>query len=106
MKTKLCKCGGKVRNDQCLSDGFVVDCLKCDKCGDIMFTIDQTKELIRLREANEKVKGKRKIIKVGSSIAALLPKKVKEFGINEGIVDEISVLSSKSLQIKFNRNII
>jgi len=39
-----------------------------------------------LWEANKVIKGQRKIIKVGSSIAALLPKKVESYGIKEGIV--------------------
>ena len=106
MKTKLCKCGGILKLDECLSDGFVVDCMKCNKCGDVLFTKEQTQILIKLREANKNIEGKRKIVKVGSSIAALLPKKVEDYGISEGIVDDVKVLSPNSLQIKFNKDII
>ena len=106
MKTKLCKCGGTLKLDQCLSDGFVVDCMKCDKCGDILFTKEQTQILIKLREPNKNIEGKRKIVKVGSSIAALLPKRVEDYGIKEGMVDDVKVLSQKSLQIKFSKEII
>ena len=59
--------------------------MKCDKCGETLFTT---------------------IIKVGSSIAALLPKKVKEYGIKEGVVDSVKVLSSNSLEIKFGKDIV
>ncbi len=106
MKTKLCKCGGMLKLDKCLTDDFLVDCMKCDKCGDILFTKEQTELLIKLREANKAIEGKRKIVKVGSSIAALLPKRVEDYGIKEGVVDDVKVLSPNSLQIKFNKDII
>jgi len=80
--------------------------MKCDSCGDTLFTSGQTKELIKLREANSKIEGKRKIVKVGSSIAALLPKKIMEYGIHEGLVDEVRVISSNSLEIRFNKEIV
>lgn len=80
--------------------------MKCDKCGEILFTPEQTRQLIRLREANKEIEGNRKIIKVGSSIAALLPKKVEDYGIKEGIVDSVKVLSTNSLEIKFDKDII
>ena len=106
MKTNTCKCDGKINLDRCLIEGFLVECMKCDKCSETLFTPEQTKQLIKLREANKVIEGKRKIIKVGSSIAALLPKKVEALGIKEGIVDSVKVLSSNSLEIKFNKNII
>jgi|SRR3989338_4925626 len=105
MKEKTCTCGGKIKLDKCIVDEFIVHCLKCDKCGEIMFTPEQTKELIRLRDANQKIEAQRKIIKVGSSIAALLPKKIEEYGVHEGVVG-VRVLSANSLMLKFNKNII
>lgn len=106
MKTSKCKCGGSIKLDRCLVDNFLIECMKCDKCGETLFTPEQTKQLIRLREANKEIEGKRKIIKVGSSIAALLPKKIEAYGVKEGIVDSIKVLSRNSLEIKFNKEII
>ena len=106
MKTNTCKCGGNIRLDKCLADGFLVECMKCDRCGETLFTPEQAKQLIRLREANKTIEGKRKIIKVGSSIAALLPKKVETLGVKEGLIDSVKVLSSNSLEIKFNKNIV
>jgi len=106
MKKSTCICGGKIKLDRCLMDDFLVKCLKCQKCEEIFFTPEQAKELIKLREANKKVEGKRKIIKVGSSIAALLPKKIEEFGVKAGQVDSVRILSSNSLEIKFNKNFI
>ncbi len=99
-----CKCGGKIEDNQCLAQGFLVDCLKCNKCEEILFTIEQAKEIVRLRELNKTIQNERKIIKVGSSIAALLPKKVELFGIKEGLVDTVRVLSKNSLEIKFKKD--
>ena len=106
MKTSICKCGGNIKLDRCLLEGFLIECMKCDKCSETLFTPEQAKQLIKLREANKEIEGKRKIIKVGSSIAALLPKKVESYGIKEGAVDSIKVLSSNSLEIRFNKEII
>ncbi len=106
MKTSTCKCGGSIKLDRCLVDEFLIECMKCDKCGETLFTPEQTKQLIKLREANKKIKGKRKIIKVGSSIAALLPKKVEEFGVKAGVIDSVKILSSNSLEIKFDKEIV
>ena len=106
MKTSTCKCGGSIELDRCLVDEFLIECMKCDRCGETLFTPEQTKQLIKLREANKKIEGKRKIIKVGSSIAALLPKKVEEYGVKEGVIDSIRILSSNSLEIKFDKEIV
>ncbi len=106
MKTITCKCGGSIKPDRCLTEEFLVECMKCDRCGETLFTPEQTKQLMRLREANKVIEGQRKIVKVGSSIAALLPKKVESYGIKEGIVDSVKVLSTNSLEIKFNKEIV
>ena len=106
MKTSTCKCGGSIELDRCLVDEFLIECMKCNKCGETLFTPEQSKQLIKLREANKKIEGKRKIIKVGSSIAALLPKKVEQFGVKEGVIDSVRVLSSNSLEIKFDKEIV
>ncbi len=99
-----CKCGGTIELNADLVDGFLVDCMRCNKCEERLFTLNQTKELIKLRELNKTIENKRKIIKVGSSIAALLPKKVELFGIREGLVDTVRVLSKNSLEIKFKKD--
>ena len=106
MKTATCKCGGNIVEEKCFTDGFLVEGMKCNKCGELFFTPDQVKALVKLKDANEKIQGTRKIVKVGSSIAALLPKKVETLGIREGVVESVRVLSSSSLEIKFSKNIV
>jgi hypothetical protein len=106
MKKRICKCGGDITQDKCFNDGFLVECLKCQSCGEILYSINHMKELIKLREANKEIEGERKIIKVGSSIAALLPKKIMRYGVKEGMVDSVRVLSTNSLEIRFSKDII
>ncbi|MBI2137498.1 hypothetical protein HYU12_03195 [Candidatus Woesearchaeota archaeon] len=101
-----CKCGGSIGLERCFIEGFLAECMRCNKCGETLFTPEQVKQLAKLREANSEIEGKRKIVKVGSSIAALLPKKVEGYGVREGVVDSIRVLSSKSLEIRFNKDIV
>ncbi|MCK4670700.1 MAG: hypothetical protein KAT43_05865 [Nanoarchaeota archaeon] len=104
--TKIkCKCGGKIVSDKTLIEGFLVDCLKCQKCDEILFSPKQAKDVLRLREKNKRIEAKRKIIKVGSSIAAILPKKIEDFGVKEGMIDTIRILSSNSLEIKFKKDL-
>jgi len=88
-----------------VEDNLIVDCIRCEKCGQVGFQLDQTKELIRLRELNKKIEGKRRIIEVGSSIAALLPKKLLNFGVRKGLIDNVRVLSRNSLEIQFKKDI-
>ena len=106
MEKTRCKCGGTIQEDKCFIENFLVHCMKCQQCGEILFTPHQTKELIRLREANKEIQGERKIVKIGSSIAALLPKKVERYGIKEGLIETIRILSTNSLEIKFKKEII
>lgn len=105
MKTNKCICGGKIKKDVTLFEGFAVDCFKCEQCSDLSFSSAQAKEIIRLREINKIIEAQRKIVRVGSSIAALLPKKLEDYGVREGLVDKISVLSPDSLAIKFKKDI-
>ncbi|MBI5065542.1 hypothetical protein HZA97_04860 [Candidatus Woesearchaeota archaeon] len=106
MKKYKCKCGGIIEQGRCLVEDFLVSCMKCNKCEERLFTPDQTKELIRLRDANKVVEGERKIIKVGSSIAALLPKKINNYGIEAGLIDTVRILSKNSLEIQFKKEIV
>jgi hypothetical protein len=100
-----CKCGGIITKDKYFTEGFLVTSMRCQHCEEVFFTPEQTKELIRLHKANEEIEGERKIIKVGTSIAALLPKKIEKYGINEGAVDCVKVLSTDSIEIRFKKNV-
>lgn len=106
MKNMKCKCGGMISEDRCFTDGFLINCMKCGSCNEMFFTPEQMKEVIKLRDANHVIEGTRKVIKVGSSIAALLPKKVEAYGVKEGVVETVRILSTNSLEIRFSKNIV
>ncbi len=105
VKKDLCECGGEIKKSHCYTEGFLVDCLECDKCGERFYTIPQMKEIIRLRQSSKEIKSKRKIINVGDSIAAILPKKITKFGVKAGMVDTVRVLSKDSIEIKFGKDL-
>jgi len=44
-------------------------------------------------------------VKVGSSIAAILPKKLEKFGLAEGDIGTIKVLSPNSIQLSFKKKL-
>ena len=100
-----CDCGGRFRPRPVAFKGFVVESMQCSKCGEIVFSPKQIDEVIKLQEANKKIESKRKIVKIGDSIATTLPKKLEEFGIHEGLSSDIRVLSPKSLEIRFNKDV-
>lgn len=43
----ICRCGGSFQEQKHFTDGFVVHCMQCSACGEILFTPEQTKELIK-----------------------------------------------------------
>ncbi len=55
MKKYKCDCGGTIEEGRCLVEDFLVSCMKCNKCEEHLFTSEQTKELIRLRDANKEI---------------------------------------------------
>ena len=101
-----CNCGGKYKETKHYDEaGFVVDCFKCNKCNEIIFSEKQTEDFIKLRDLNKSIESKRKIIKVGSSIASLLPKKIESAGIKDGLVSDVRVLSKRSLELRFDKDL-
>ena len=107
MKSLKCECKGQYHRSKYYDgDGFVVDCYKCSRCNDIIFSEKQSSDFIKLRDLNRKIQSKRKIIRVGSSIASLLPMKISEAGIDAGTVTDIRVLSKNSLELRFRKDLI
>ena len=106
MKALKCKCDGKYKKTKYYDEaGFVVDCFKCNKCNDVIFSEKQAEDFIKLRDLNKKIQSKRKIVRVGSSIASLLPKKIQEAGIKEGLISDVRVLSKRSLELRFEKDL-
>jgi len=85
-------------------DGFLVNCLKCDKCGSMTFTSEQTKELMDLKEYSGKISGTRKVVIVGDSMAVTLPSKLKAMGLKAGALVDVKLIGPNSIQVKFKKN--
>lgn len=105
IKKMQCDCGGKLVFSTFTHDGMLLDSIECTSCPRRMIPLESYKQALKLKEANEQIHSTRKIIKVGSSIAALLPKKLERYGVKEGMVSEICVLGPRSLQLKFNKDL-
>ena len=98
---QTCKCGGPIEIDKTLYDGLIVECLKCDKCGNVSFTPSQTKKIIKLKEYGEDVESTRKIITVGHSVAITLPRKLKKIGAKAGVKVRVRLLDPKTITVEF-----
>ena len=96
-----CKCGSTMDKAETIFDGFIVNCLKCDNCGHITFTSEQTKELMELKEYSSKISGSRKVVIVGDSMAVTLPSKLKKMGLRAGAIVDVKLLGPNSIQVKF-----
>ena len=105
IKRMECDCGRKFKKRIVSHHGLTLTAICCDACDQQLFDLEEYKQALRLKEANDRLHTTRKIIKVGSSIAALLPKKLTEYGVKEGMVSEICVLGPRSLQLKFNKDL-
>ena len=96
-----CRCGGMMENAETIFDGFVVNCLKCSKCGNTTFTAEQTKELMELKDYAGKISGTRKVVIVGDSMAITLPSKLKAMGLKAGAIVDVNLIGPNSIQVKF-----
>ena len=104
-KEYACNCGGTIRVGSVPFMEFMIPGYQCTKCKQISFSTEQATYALELKKAHQQIHSTRKIIKVGSSIAALLPKKLEQYGVKEGMVSEICVLGPRSLQLKFNKDL-
>jgi hypothetical protein len=98
-----CTCGGIMKESETIFDGFIVKCLKCDKCGNTSFTPEHTKELMELKEFSNKISGTRRVVIVGDSMAVTLPSKLKAMGLEAGALVDIKLLGANSIQVKFKK---
>ncbi|MDO8643238.1 MAG: hypothetical protein Q7R76_06715 [Candidatus Woesearchaeota archaeon] len=100
-----CNCGGTITVGEVPFMEFLIPGYQCTRCKEITFSRSQAEYALELKKANQHIHSSRKIIKVGSSIAALLPKKLTAYGVKPGMVSEICVLGPRSLQLKFNKDL-
>lgn len=90
-----------MKEAETIFEGFIVNCLKCDRCGNTTFTSGQTRELMELKEHASKISGTRKVVIVGDSMAITLPSKLKAMGLRAGAIVDVKLLGRNSIQVKF-----
>lgn len=101
MKSMRCNCGGIMKKDKAIFEGFMVEGFKCKECENITFTPDQMEEVLKLKEISKKTDTQRRIITLGHSLGITIPKKMKKIGAKVGAKAKIKVLGKNSVQINF-----
>jgi len=81
MKGMKCNCGGTMKEDKVVFEGFIVGGFKCSECGNIST--------------------QRRIITLGHSLGMTIPKKLQRIGARVGVKAKIKVLGKDTVQINF-----
>ena len=94
---KECECGGIFQERTQDFQGIQTKVMVCSICGKINLTKEQAERLAHLTHLQTIVSGRRKIIKVGNSLALTLPHTVKQLGLKEGSEIELKLVEEKKL---------
>ncbi|MBI4016411.1 MAG: hypothetical protein HY363_01835 [Candidatus Aenigmarchaeota archaeon] len=97
-KELRCNCDGYFE-EQIIQKEFYYPIMMCKKCGHRVFTVEQAKQYVRLDSIHEKLKRKRKIIRIGNALGVTLPKALENLGIKEGVLVSFQQLGKKSLKL-------
>ncbi len=96
-----CECGGEFEPYKEHIDGILLDCLKCNRCGKILYTSEQMKDFMSMKAMIKKTTTKRKIIVLGHSYAITLPKSLEKIGLAAGQRVSMRMTGKKTLEVKF-----
>ncbi|MBI5065300.1 hypothetical protein HZA97_03605 [Candidatus Woesearchaeota archaeon] len=94
-----CDCGEYFQEGKAKVQGHYLSAMVCPKCGEKTFTLDQVKEGKAVLEMHEKLDLKKKISKVGNSLALLLPEGIKKLGMKLGTKVKIEAIDEKSFKV-------
>ena len=98
-----CNCGGKIEESRTLVEGFLIDAMVCNKCGEVTLSPDSAKQLLRLRAEAERIDSERKIVRIGNSIGVTLPPEAETIGFREGTSVDIHLIADSQIVIKPKR---
>lgn len=103
-KAMTCECGGKYHEVEKKFDGIKCPVMACQKCDDVVFTIEQSKHFHAMKKIDEirreiQKDRKRKISKLGNSMGILLPAQLKELGFVIGRNFDIQLVDEKTIVI-------
>lgn len=96
-----CDCGGTFEEKEIKFKGIITRAEVCNKCSHTMFSPEQARDFIRLKELQEIVNSKRKIIKIGNSMGITLPEKLSDLGLKVGSKVKIKATGSRSFELMF-----
>lgn len=103
----ICRCGGEIVPSKKFYEGFLLDCMRCNRCGEESFTLKQTKDILELKELSQKIKGvERKITTVGNSIGVSFPKRLEAYGVRKGMRVKVRMLSPKIIGVELKKPLV
>ncbi|MFN3527849.1 MAG: hypothetical protein ACK4YO_01960 [Candidatus Altarchaeaceae archaeon] len=94
-----CECGGTFKPATENVDGTEVNCMKCDKCGKVLYTSEQMQELLEAKSLIKKTTTKRKVIVLGKSFAITLPKSLEKIGLRAGQMVSMRMVRKRTLEV-------
>jgi len=96
-----CECGGDFEPYKEDIDGISMECLRCNRCGKILYTSEQMKDFMSMKKMIKKTTTKRKIIVLGHSYAITLPKSLEKIGLKAGQRVSMKMTGKKTIEVKF-----
>ncbi len=103
MKRKLrYGCSGTLEPARTMVEGFLIDALLCNSCGELSLRPEAAKQLLRLRAEAERIDGERKIVRIGNSIGVTLPPKAERLGFRAGGRVDVHVIGDRELVLRPN----
>jgi hypothetical protein len=94
-----CDCGEYFAEGLAKVEGHYMRAMVCSKCGANTFTLDQLREGRAILEMHEHLDMKKKISKVGNSLALLLPEGIKRLGMVLGTKVRIEAIDKRSFKV-------
>ncbi len=99
MKKIRCPCGGVFEEKKVKTEGFLVDGLKCNMCGEITFSLQQFKKVFRFRQLAKEIDSTKKIVQIGNSIGLILPKGIEKLGLKVGDKVKLKLENKKKMEL-------
>ena len=95
----ICDCDTEMVEGRAKIEGHLLRAMICPKCNYKTFTLDQLREGRAILEMHEHLDMKKKISKVGNSLALLLPEGIKRLGMALGTKVRIEAIDKKSFKV-------
>lgn len=95
----ICDCDTEMVEGKAEVEGHYLRAMICPKCSYKTFTLEQVKEGRKILDAHYELDKKKKISKVGNSLALLLPEGIKRLGMKLGTKVKIEAIDEKSFKV-------